>query len=348
MKITTELGENIVFFDAETEPFRIYGLLRDEGGFVRMSVSVAKTVNEGVGILCKNTAGGRVRFKTNSKAIAIKVVTDTYCTMSHMALTGSNGFDLYEKCGEKYFHKGTFVPPYKFTDTDRDNGYESIICFADKKDRDITINFPLYNNVRKLYIGLEKDAEVGVADSYRHTKPIVFYGSSITQGGCASRPGNAYTNIISRKYDVDIVNLGFSGSGKGERAIAEYIAGLDMGVFVYDYDHNAPSAEYLKKTHQPMFNIIREKHPDLPIILMTMPATPLTWGDQAERKQVVRETFEAAKNSGDQNVYFVSGDEIFKMFGEDDCTVDSVHPNDMGFMCMAKALEPILNSIFIA
>lgn len=346
LRIETDINEkNIVFLDAAEQPFDMYGLMKDgERDFVRMPQSIAKTVNEGVENLNLNTAGGRLRFKTDSEYVAIKVVTKTTGLMPHMTLVGSSGFDMYEKTTGEYTYKASFMVNWSIDEFAQRKGYENITHFGERHLRDLTLNFPLYNGVEKLYIGLEKDAVIENGGKYAIKKPIVFYGSSITQGGCASRPGNAYSNIISRRYDADTVNLGFSGSGRGEREIAEYIAGLDMSVFVYDYDHNAPSTEHLEKTHKPMFNIIRKAHPEIPIIIMSRPKLKLS-ADEVSRKAIIYDTYEAAKNGGDENVYFVPGDEIFKIHGGDGCTVDGCHPNDLGFMCMADALSGVLNVI---
>jgi hypothetical protein len=130
------------------------------------------------------------------------------------------------------------------------DGYESVIRFETRRKREITINFPLYSSVSALYIGLEENAVVEPSAGYKNKKPMVFYGSSITQGACASRPGNSYANIVSRTLGIDHINLGFSGNAKGEQTMADYIASLDMSVFVYDYDYNAPDPEHLQNTHQ--------------------------------------------------------------------------------------------------
>lgn len=114
-------------------------------------------------------------------------------------------------------------------------------------------------------------SKIGKPTPYSIEKPIVFYGSSITQGGCASRPGNSYTHIICRWLDANMVNLGFSGNAKGEPEMAELISQIDMGALVMDYDHNAPDAEYLLNTHENFFKIIRSNHPYLPVIFVSKP-----------------------------------------------------------------------------
>lgn len=326
--------ENLQFRDAETEPFRIYGLLRENGRFCRIPEAVAKSVNEGVHGLYANTAGGRVRFVTDSPYIAISAEMDGVGKMPHFPLTGSVGFDLYadEGSGQRYY--GTFTPPYDVT-----AGYESVIDFSSNAERIITINFPLYSNVKKLYIGLDSHSVRKAAPDYKYEKPIVYYGSSITQGGCASRPGNSYQSMISRKLDMNFINLGFSGSGRAEEAMAQYLAGLEMSIFVCDYDHNAPDAAYLKKTHLPLYRAIRAKQPKLPIILISASDVLIAPDTFADRREVIRETYQTAIAEGDENVYFIDGAELFAGGAWDLCTVDRVHPNDLGFYRMARRIE---------
>lgn len=347
LKIETNIDEkDIVFFDASEPPFDLYGLMKDgDCDFTRMPQEIAKTVNEGVEALNVNAAGGRLRFKTNSRYVAIKVMMKEAYVFPHMALAGSSGFDLYEKNPDGYAYRATFLPDWDIRNFLSDKAFENITYFEDKGMKDLTLNFPLYNGVEKLYIGLEKGSALESGGKYSDEKPIVFYGSSITQGACASRPGNAYSNMISRRYDIDTVNLGFSGSGRGEKEIAEYIAGLDMSVFVYDYDHNAPNAEHLRKTHKPMFDIIRKAHPNVPVIMLSKPQLFLNEAD-TERKNIIYATYEEAKENGDENVYFIPGDGIFKIHGGDSCTEDGCHPNDLGFMCMADAISRVLDGIF--
>jgi lysophospholipase L1-like esterase len=167
---------------------------------------------------------------------------------------------------------------------------------------------------------------------------VVYYGSSITQGGCASRPGNAYQAIISRETNVDHVNLGFSGSAKGEPAMAEYIKNLPMSVFVMDYDHNCNNAEHLRETHHTFYRIIREANPDLPIVIVGSSAILLKEKEFAARREVVIESYRQALAEGDKNVYFIDGRELFAGDCWDACTVDGTHPNDFGFFRMAMRI----------
>ena len=185
------------------------------------------------------------------------------------------------------------------------------------------------------------------AAEYAVEKPVVYYGSSITQGGCASRPGNAYQNIQSRLLDFDHINLGFSGSAKAEDAMIDYIAGLEMSAFVYDYDHNAPTAEYLAQTHERMFKRIRAAHPDLPILLLSRPQPNMLNPDDIERLRIVTQSYENAIATGDQNVYFIPGPVLMESV-KNEGLVDGVHPNDAGFVSMARAMLPTLQKMLFA
>lgn len=326
--------EDIVFHSAESAPFRVYGVSYDGECYRRLPADIAKTVSDRVHTLSAHTAGGRLRFATDSPYVAIRAVMPIIGRMGHFALSGSAGFDLY--VDGKF--KKTFIPSVKM-----EGGYESVIDLGQPQMRQISINFPLYSAVSSLEIGLQENTAVKAPGPYRYEKPVVFYGSSITQGGCASRPGNCYTAILSRRLDVDHINLGFSGSGRGEQAIADYIAGLPMSVFVYDYDHNAPDVAHLEATHERMFKTIREKQPELPVVFLSRPKYELTPVEK-ERLAVIKATYTNAKEAGDKNVYFIEGPALMAL-AQGEGTVDGTHPNDLGFASMAKALEPMLKEI---
>lgn len=336
----TVQGQDFEFYNVKQEPFKIYGLLPSKEGepFRRIPLELAQNTNPGVLGLHTNTAGGRVRFRTDSLKVAIRAAMPKKCLMPHMPFLGSSGFDLYEKDGDAYYYRGSFMPP-----VDRKDSYESVVDFGERKLRDVIINFPLYDGVDELFVGLEPGAVLEKGGSYRSELPIIYYGSSITQGGCASRPGNSYEAMITRNMDLDHVNLGFSGSGRGEQVMADYIAKQLMSVFVLDYDHNA-DLERLKETHEKFYLTVREKNPDLPIIMASMTDTPKTPQKAQEilaRREVIIKTYENALARGDKKLLFIDGTKVFEEAGKlgiaaDSCTVDGVHPNDVGFACMAK------------
>ncbi len=325
-----------VYYDVSQPPFTVHGLLKDEAGCYRLPHDVAAAANDGVKGLNLHTAGGRLRFRTDADRISLRAKMRSVTRMPHFALTGSAGFDLYSD----NIYRGTFIPPM-----DMETDFISELSFgnSDGGIHEITIHFPLYSGAASLEIGLPAGCEIAKSSAYRIQAPVVYYGSSITQGGCASRPGNSYDNILSRLLSCEHINLGFSGSAKGEMCMAEYIAGLKMSAFVLDYDHNAPNPEHLERTHAPFFRTVRNNNPALPIIIMTRPQ-PNPNSDDLMRRNIVRQTFETAAESGDQNVFFIDGTQMLHAFGGDSGTVDNTHPNDLGFYCMANALEPILKS----
>ena len=334
-------GVELEYFDVKEAPFKVWGLMYEDDSFCRLPDAVAKATNPGVYSLHEHCAGGRVTFSTDSKHVAIVCRVRSIGKMPHFSTIGSAGFDFYE---ENDF-VCSFFPPYDYNE-----GYSASYTFAEEKSRKLLINFPLYTAVESLYIGLEKGAKISAYNPYRDVPPIVYYGSSITQGGCASRPGNAYQALISRELLVDHINLGFSGSAKGEEVMANYIASLPMSVFVMDYDHNAPSFQHLRDTHERFYKIIREKRPDLPIVMASSPDSIRAMNADArhsksERRAVIIETYTQARAAGDKNVYFVDGESFYQNTDWDYCSVDGCHPNDMGFFYMAKGFLHTLKKI---
>lgn len=331
---------DIVWFSPKKAPFSIHGLWNAEAEtdcYRRMPKEVAESVNSGVAALHTNTAGGRIRFKTNSPYIALKAIMPATETMVHIAKTGQSGFDLY-RCADgitRYYN--SLKPQMGVT-----SGLEAC-ADTDGTLCTYTINMPLYDGVKEVYIGLAKGSDLLPADAYTYPKPVVYYGSSVTQGGCASRPGTSYQALISQKYDTDYINLGFSASAHGNPEMAEYIAGLDMSIFVCDYDYNAPSSAHLAATHEPFYRIIRKKQPNTPIVFVTRIIDP--FGDMEENKRIIRNTYEKALAEGDNNVYFLDGSTFFDCEFGDNCTVDGLHPTDFGFIRMALCIGEVVGEI---
>ena len=208
--------------------------------------------------------------------------------------------------------------------------------------RQFTIWLPLYGGVESLEVGIEKGAKILAPMPHKIKKPVLFYGSSITQGGCASRPANAYTTMLCRELDAEQINLGFSGNAKGEIEIARDIASLNLAAFVFDYDYNAPTPEHLEKTHEPFFLEIRKKHPNLPIIILSRCSNMTD-----RRRDIVKQTYLNAVARGDKNVSFIDGAELFGTTDKKYPTVDGCHPNDLGFYLMFQRILPTLKETLI-
>lgn len=329
--------ETELFNILENENFVIDGLIRENGLFRRIPEEVARSVSESVYGLHAATTGGRVRFKTDSKFIALRVQTGVVKYDANTTVSACAGFDIYERTsgGQKFVK--IVMAPFNFDET-----YDGIVRPPSAGVMtEYVINFPVTSEVRNLYIGIEKGAKLEKPESYKYEKPIVFYGSSITMGKCCSRPGSTYENILSRRLDFNYINLGFGGCARGEKEIVEHVAGLDMSVFVLDYDHNANSVEHLRETHEPFYKAVREAHPDIPIIMMSRPKYYLSDEEKA-RRGVVEETYLNAVRNGDKNVYYIPGNTLMDDTIKDGGTVDGTHPTDAGFLSMANVIEPVL------
>lgn len=327
MKVETKIErDGLKFYDIDEAPFKIHGVFRDGDCYVRMPRELAESVNDSIKWLNGHTSGGRIRFVTDSPYIALKLQIGGQSKFSFFSVTGIMGCDVYS--GKRYY--GTIIPPL-----DTATEYENVVDIPDPAEREYTINMPIYSGVYKMYIGVKEGCTLKPATDYTITKPIVFYGSSITQGGCASRPGNTYPSQISRALNCDFISLGFAGSAKGEEEIARYIATLDMTAFCYDYDYNADSLEHYKETHEKFFKIIRDANPDLPIIMTTRPKKHLQ-NNEFERINVMLQTYQNAIDAGDKNVYYIKGNDLLEDSVAEVSLIENCHPNDCGFASMAR------------
>lgn len=331
---------DIVWYDVSEEPFRIYGAY-SVNPYLRMPTEVAERVNPGVLGNHHYTAGIRTRFRCNTKYIALHVEWDSRVNFAHMTGIGSSGFDLYFVKDGVYEFIKPFIPPHN--SAKGNNGYEGVINVWGKMT-DFLLNFPCYNSVKRLLIGVSADTEFEAAGEYRDLPPIVYYGSSITQGGCASRPGTTYQSIIARALNMDYINLGFSGSARGEREIAEYMATLDMSVFVSDYDHNS-TVEELEANHYALYKTVREKHPEIPYVMITRPDYRYNVQEDVLRRNIVITSYEKALAEGDKYVRFIDGSKFFSQGEYWEHTVDHLHPNDLGFRKMAEGILPVLEEV---
>ena len=339
MKITREMGFPIedttitlgdpIFLDTEMPPFTIHGFCEP---FRRVPADVAAATSADVARIAPMGTGGRVRFKTDSDYIVIHAemgYKEQALLMSDLACFS---FDMYFcEDGKQHFF-GSFVPSQG-----EGKSYTECRLRTDGKMHDVVINFPITACVKKFYVALRLGSNLEAPSGYKYKTPIVFYGSSIVHGIGAGRPGMVYPLIISRMFDTDVVDLGFGGAAKAEEPIIDYMKGLDMSVFVYDYDHNAPSPEYLAATHYKGYRRIRDARPDLPIIMASKPDYWANPEANEVRRQIIIDTFERAKREGDKLVSFVDGKAMYEENLRDEFTIDNCHPNDAGYVAMAKA-----------
>ncbi len=330
----------IIFYDIKKAPFEIFGLheATGNGAFHRVPEEVARATSEVVTQLYANTAGGRIRFKTDAKQVYIRATGNTEGPAYHATPLMHQGFDLYIDGGREPRFMGAVIPRWQ-------EDPEQVAHFdLPEGEKEITINMPLYGKVTACEIGLPEGASLSAHTPYKHNVPVLFYGSSITQGACASRPGRSYEAQISRKYDMNYLNFGFSGGCRAEDAIVDFLNDHEFCAFVSDYDHNAPDVEYLRNTHYKMYEKIRAKHPDTPYFMITKPDFRFDWDSQA-RRAVVMESYVKAYNSGDRNVYFIDGSAFFSGRPESDLTLDRCHPNDEGMGRMADCIGDVLAKV---
>lgn len=343
---TKEDLSDIELYDASKAPFSLHGIQYDEeeGRFCRFDHTTVDIGKKGIHYVAGETAGGRIRFSTDSTEIVLIVEYPYVTFLTNMPRTGTCGFALNKNVGDQEQLVINMRP-----EQNDEKGFVRTVKFAnpENKMQDFTLYLPLYNLVNKVYIGVTKGAKVGKGKSYRQdVKPIMYYGSSITQGGCASRPDTCYQGLICKKNNVDFINYGMSGWARAEENMVKFLAKTDCSVAVLDYDHNAPSPEYLKETHLRMYRIYREARPDTPIILISRP-DHLRDDVVNKRYRIIKKTYNIAKKEGDKNIYFIDGRTFFGMDEFDICTSDCTHPTDLGFYKMAQKIGKLIDSIIL-
>lgn len=344
-KVENVEGIGVLYYNALETPFSVEGFAwrKDGEKLYRIPKQTASNPNlKNVAGLANHTAGGAVRFQTDSRNIALRYKLKDTTDMPHMTRSGACGFDVFiSPPGDQDSYLKT-VHPQRRAISEYSKEQVKIAQFQQRRMRQFTIWLPLYGGVESLEVGIEKGAKILAPMPHKIKKPVLFYGSSITQGGCASRPANAYTTMLCRELDAEQINLGFSGNAKGEIEIARDIASLNLAAFVFDYDYNAPTPEHLEKTHEPFFLEIRKKHPNLPIIILSRCSNMTD-----RRRDIVKQTYLNAVARGDKNVSFIDGAELFGTTDKKYPTVDGCHPNDLGFYLMFQRILPTLKETLI-
>ena len=330
--------DGYIYLNVKNQPFALGGVLNPNdnyGEYYRLDASKKEIYSDANRGLAECTSGGSVRFATDAAEISLRAtLRGALVGMMHFANRGVYGFDIYIGTGT---NRKYCSAPMQFLTGDPNFHQDVIQLGAGVKE--VQINFPLYGGVKDIEIGFPKKSRVGTPTP-RTNGAVAFYGSSITQGGCVSRPANSYAMIICRALDADCCNYGFSGSGLGELAVAEHIATRDLACFVMDYDFNAPTLEHLQATHEPFFKLFREKQPNTPVVFVVHPYYGTPTQEDKARRDLVYTTYQNAINAGDENVYFVDSTPFFPTEMNDLYTVDYLHPNDLGQMYMARAIFP--------
>lgn len=341
-------NKSFAWFDASEAPFIISGLHWFESNkkYRRFPVDPVPALPELVEELANHTAGGQLRFVTDSTRIALKVSLREVVKMDNVVPICHSGFDLYcEISGEyKFFDVTRFAPESK------EYLYE-FKKFKSKAQRSFILNFPLYNGFDKLEIGIDKGAILQSPVENSNSNPIVIYGTSITQGACASRPGMCFTNILSRKLNMPILNFGFSGGGKGEPEVAEHIASIDkVSLFILDYEANCDNPQMLADTLPDFVGILRKSHPDVPIAIISKVPYPQEEFDREianirKENRNIQFNYVKKQNAKEvKDIYFIDG-EILLQDDYWECSGDGGHPSNLGFYRIAENLLPEIKKI---
>ena len=324
--------DSIEWIKVPDERISLYGVSYDEehSCFRRLDQEKAKKVNEYILWLSSHTSGGRIKFKTDSPYLAIKVIAPSDPIWPNIAPCSSHGCSVYD--GASLI--GVVGPDYlRLNDVVNNSiAYNGTINFISSNMHDVTIFMPSYNGVNEMYIGIKKGSTIE-KNNYHSNKKIVFYGSSITQGANASRGGNDYAALISRWADVDYKNFGFSGRCKGELIMAHYIKEEKPNLIIVEYDYNASTIEELEKSHYAFYKELRKLMNNVPIIFFSRANSELPLSK--ERMEIIKNTYIKAKEENDKNIHFIDGSLLFGESNRDLCTVDGIHPSDIGFYRMA-------------
>jgi lysophospholipase L1-like esterase len=305
------------------------------GELFRLPAKLKDTYRQPVWELAQSPSGGRIRFRTNTSILAIRLEYPEPPSMKNMHAFGQTGVDLYADG----VYRGTAT-----ADRDAKPGKTSeYTYFKDQPriDREITLYLPLYMPVKVLGIGLDAGAHVQPAKPFAVSEPVVFYGTSITQGGCASRPGMSYQAILGRMLNLDFVNLGFSGNGMGEPELARAVASINASCFVLDFAQNNPTVDSLTQVYAPFLEIIRSTHPETPVLLITpIYAAHESWSRDArleDMRELIRQIAAKRIAAGDRHLEIIEGTDLLGP-SRGDGLVDGTHPNDLGFQWMAEGL----------
>ena len=337
--------DNIVYYDLFNFPELFYGTLNftsHKMDFSKFSNDIldemqnyGNEIHTGIKYYNHASCGNRLRFSTSSEIIIFKVQLKRKYPFQKLINWNSMGFDIYEIKDGKYLFKAIFSP------MDGYNIFSEVLRFP--ANTKLCVFLPNYNIIEKIYLGVEKGSKiVPVPYPPKNRLPVIFYGNSITQGAAASKSGNSFPNIISRKLDRDIINLSSSSGCLGTESIAELIGKINCNSIVIDYTKNAPNLDIFANTYEKFYKRIRDFHPDKKIILLTSEHFN-EWGlgqyDQFD--EIVMKTYRNAKSNG-ENTELVYQKELFDEDEWDYAVVDAGHYTDYGMFKVADVVCDLL------
>ena len=324
--------------------FRLMGSssISDTLQFYRVKEELSRPLPPNVKTLANNTSGFNIFFKTNSTSIHIKWSLRNYQILSNMTPIAVAGFDLYGWNGEEW----------QFVTVARPTGIDNISTFVKNMNGEMTrfrMYFPLYSGVDEVRIGVGQNSKLlPIEDAYLPTLKIVAYGSSITQGASASRPGMAYTAILGRRLNVDVSNLGFSGAGKMELEVAKVVNKTRPDLFILDCVPN-PSIDEIRARTVPFIEMLIKENPTVPILMVESVFREDGYWDVKKAAKVAgqnsafKAAFESLKQRGIENVYYLDNTDLI---GNDhEATIDGTHFTDLGHKRMADRLFTVITNI---
>ena len=307
--------------------------------YERLPANVTERVNEGVRRFKTHTSGMLFRFKTDSPFVIVRwKVTETARHMRHMTDVGVSGWDVYRreaKGGWRYVTSSHLASP-----TDVSGEFMKRVPWRGAAE--CLINLPLYNGVESISVGIDPQAKILPARPHAGaTKPVVFYGTSITQGACASRPGLAFVNRVGRDLDVPVVGLGFSGSGVMEMEMCEHVAKIDASCYVLDCLWNMGTrarpdkrpGRNVEDNYEPFVRALRAKRPDVPIVMAE--ACDVYGGRAKEKDRLLKALYDKLVAEGWKQLVYLSKEKMYAPDGEG--SMEGVHPNDLGMQTLAEA-----------
>jgi lysophospholipase L1-like esterase len=314
--------------------------------YQRLPHRAEKNVRKSVWSLSENSAGLAVHFYSNAEKIEIRYGVAGSHAMSHMPATGKSGVDLYAIDSDGKWRVAT--DKFNFGDTIAYTFNNLSQSRYHKHGFEYRLFLPLYNSVKWMKIGVPDSAEFKFIPVLQE-KPIVVYGTSIAQGGCASRPGMAWTNILSRKLDYPVINLAFSGNGPLEKELVDLMNEIDASLYIFDCLPNMGNLPLEEVINRTVYGVkkLRENH-DVPILVVDHigyrnDETNKLTKESADRMNTVsRQAFDSLVQLGVKTIYHLHKDSI--NFPDDGC-VDNIHPNDLGMQVYADAYEKIIREI---
>ncbi len=335
----------LLWHDARLLTVEGRGWADTEDFFDRLPARAKGMVREGVWGLSKCSAGLCVRFACDSEQIAVRwTTTSKNMSMDHMPATGVSGVDLYVKDSGSW--RWIAIGRARSAPTN-----ESVLADSiPPGPHEYMLYLPLYNGIKSLEIGVKPGSALAQAPTrpVERDKPICFYGTSITQGGCASRPGMVYTAIIGRNLDRPVINLGFSGNGRMDPELAVLLAEIDAAAYVLDCLPNM-TTPMVEERVEPFVKSLRKARPGTPILLVeSVPHQgeaflPKQRQAIADKNAAFRKAYERLRTQGVQGLTYVSGRGLTGTDGEG--SVDGAHLTDLGFLRFAEALEPVLRKV---